>query len=100
MNLFKSLFLSLCFAYSGNTTDLTVNLPIKNLYFVGRNDELAQIQRSLKGNERHLLWGSGGIGKTQIAKAYAWSNADHYDFIWWINALKTTQNFKTTELML
>ena len=33
-----------------------------------------------------MLLGSGGIGKSQIAKQYAWINQSDYDFIWWVNA--------------
>jgi len=42
-------------------------------YFKERNDFLAIV-------------GSGGLGKTQIVKAYAYRNKKNYDLVWWINA--------------
>jgi hypothetical protein len=31
-----------------------------------------------------LLWGMGGIGKTQIALEYAYTNDRHYSFVFWV----------------
>lgn len=68
------------------------NLPAPNPYFTGREDVLAQLharltpdsQRTLR--EPQALSGLGGIGKTQIAIAYAYRFRQHYHDILWVLA--------------
>ncbi|MEV6348804.1 toll/interleukin-1 receptor domain-containing protein [Actinoplanes sp. NPDC051851] len=65
--------------------------PPRNPNFSGREDMLAELRRSLTTPDRatvipHLLHGSGGVGKTQLAAEYAYRYADYYDLIWWIRA--------------
>ena len=62
------------------------NLPKNNDYFIGRADELKNISQKFKKNNDIVLSGSAGIGKTQIAKAYAYKNIDNYDIIYWLDA--------------
>jgi tetratricopeptide (TPR) repeat protein len=67
------------------------NIPyIKNIHFTGRKEILDQIEKSLKSEEKNLhsivLHGTAGIGKTQVALAYAIDNAYCYGTIWWVNA--------------
>ncbi|WP_440998291.1 hypothetical protein [Cysteiniphilum litorale] len=68
------------------SADVIINLAPQNDYFVGRNSLLDQSSRILKHHAKILLSGTGGIGKTQIAKRYAWAHVNDYDVIWWINA--------------
>jgi predicted ATPase/DNA-binding CsgD family transcriptional regulator/tetratricopeptide (TPR) repeat protein len=44
-----------------------INLPAEPTRFVGRNDELAEIQRQLGETRLLTLIGPGGIGKTRLA---------------------------------
>lgn len=53
--------------------------------FVGRKRELEQIHNCLSSRENKLLLvGMGGIGKSQIAKTYCSRYRDHYDVVLWV----------------
>ena len=55
---------------------------------MAREDELAEIHRTLRGDgTRHtvVLRGLGGIGKTQLTIAYASRHRDNYSAIFWLN---------------
>jgi len=57
-------------------------------HFVAREDELAEIHRSLNrdGSRRIVvLHGLGGIGKTQLTVAYAKRHRADYSAIFWLN---------------
>lgn len=56
--------------------------------FVGRETELEEIYSSLAGDSRRrivVLHGLGGVGKTQIAVAYARRHRDVYSAVFWLN---------------
>jgi hypothetical protein len=56
--------------------------------FVAREDELAEIHRTLRGDGSRrtvVLHGLGGIGKTQLAIAYAKRYRDNYSAVFWLN---------------
>jgi hypothetical protein len=56
--------------------------------FVAREDELAETHRMLSGDGSRrivVLHGLGGIGKTQLAIAYAKQHKDRYSAIFWLN---------------
>lgn len=55
---------------------------------MAREDELREIHKALSGDgSRHtvVLHGLGGIGKTQLAIAYAKRHKDNYSAIFWLN---------------
>jgi hypothetical protein len=55
---------------------------------VGRKEELAEMHRALNrdGSRRiSVLYGLGGIGKTQLAAAYAKQHKNCYSAIFWLN---------------
>ena len=65
--------------------------------FFGRENMLAELAETLTGEsstvrirnsgERTLaLYGLGGVGKTVLARQYAWENQDRYHGIWWVRA--------------
>jgi tetratricopeptide (TPR) repeat protein len=67
------------------------NVPYnRNVHFTGREDELADLQRSLASHDAarrvQVICGLGGVGKTQLALEYVYKNKDHYKIVWWINA--------------
>jgi hypothetical protein len=55
---------------------------------VAREDELRDIHEVLRGDGSRrtvVLYGLGGIGKTQLAVAYAKRHKDNYSAIFWLN---------------
>jgi hypothetical protein len=55
---------------------------------VAREDELAEIHRTLRGDGTRrtvVLRGLGGIGKTQLTIAYAKRHKDSYSAVFWLN---------------
>ena len=69
-----------------------IHLPYDNQkQFVGRKDELHKITSALsrdKTSEQRsfTIWGLGGIGKSQIALAFANRSKTDFDILLWINA--------------
>jgi tetratricopeptide (TPR) repeat protein len=56
--------------------------------FVGREGALEKLYRSLAGDEGNgtvAIQGLPGIGKTQLAIAYADRHKDEYDLVWWVS---------------
>jgi tetratricopeptide (TPR) repeat protein len=59
--------------------------------FTGRSDELETLRRQLENGGRsaitpHAITGLGGIGKTQLALAYAHTHQGEYGLVHWIAA--------------
>jgi tetratricopeptide (TPR) repeat protein len=64
-------------------------IPSRNLNFTGRVAELEMMSDNLNTQQPpHLqvIFGMGGIGKTEIAIEYIHRNIDKYEIIWWIRA--------------
>jgi hypothetical protein len=58
-------------------------------HFVGRSDELAAIHKELQhdgSRKTVVLHGLGGMGKTQLALAYAQRHKDKYSAVFWVNS--------------
>jgi AAA+ ATPase superfamily predicted ATPase len=56
--------------------------------FVARENELAEMHRSLHGHKSRsavVLYGLGGIGKTQLAIKYTTRHKEKYTAIFWLN---------------
>jgi Tfp pilus assembly protein PilF len=67
------------------------NVPISiPTQFVGRDDDLASLDKALKGGEGRAaitaLHGLRGVGKTALAAAYAYRHRGEYRATWWIRA--------------
>ncbi len=79
--------------------DAVSNLPLFNPNFTGRQKQLADIAThftpsSLSPQHSPLIItqaisGIGGVGKTEIALAYAHTHSDQYDIIWQLQADNT-----------
>ncbi|KAF8476925.1 hypothetical protein BDZ91DRAFT_632032, partial [Kalaharituber pfeilii] len=60
--------------------------------FVGRENLLGQLKREIekgaatKGINQIVLYGMGGMGKTQLALEYAYRHCEDYSSVFWINA--------------
>src|SRR5271170_8143837 len=65
----------------------------QNHMFTGRKEFLQILKQKLfdqtpkKLNHRVALYGMGGVGKTQIALEYVYSNRDSYKRIYWITSV-------------
>ncbi|MEU6126630.1 tetratricopeptide repeat protein [Streptomyces sp. NPDC047123] len=68
------------------------NLPFRSRYFVGREREMARVERSLRprkgGRDRRVcvIHGTGGVGKSQLATAYAHDKLADHSLTRWLNA--------------
>ncbi|KAN0067154.1 HET domain containing protein [Elaphomyces granulatus] len=72
--------------------DFSVGFSLSDIpeieHFVAREEELAEIHRTLRGDGSRrtvVLHGLGGIGKTQLTVAYAKRHRDNYSAIFWLN---------------
>jgi tetratricopeptide (TPR) repeat protein len=55
--------------------------------FSGRERELTALSSALTGDDCiAALHGLGGVGKSSVAREYAWQKRDDYSVIWWLNA--------------
>ena len=63
------------------TYTLVQNIPPVKDIFVGRDDLLLAIDDKLSANRILFLEGIGAIGKTELAKHYAWQHRDRYESI-------------------
>ena len=71
--------------------DLVYNLPRENELFTGRDKYLRIVKECLNEQSLFVINGIAGIGKTQIAKKYAYSNKSKYKSIFWINSDNISQ---------
>ncbi|KOX33346.1 MULTISPECIES: FxSxx-COOH system tetratricopeptide repeat protein [unclassified Streptomyces] len=70
------------------------NVRRSNPDFSGREAELTRLREGLLSPRQspvQVLHGMGGIGKTQIALAYAHRFGGQYDLVWWIDAEQADQ---------
>lgn len=68
-----------------------INPPVRG--FLGREDEIDQIERSLHEQNKHGhdpaavgVHGIAGVGKTQLALAFADEHQEKYRLGWWVSA--------------
>ncbi len=55
--------------------------------FSGREPELAAISAALSApGAIAAVCGLGGLGKSSVAREYAWRNRESYSVVWWLNA--------------
>lgn len=65
---------------------------ISNHHFIGRVKELEWLRTNLEDlavegeQQRLVVWGPGGAGKTQLISTYAFRNRSKYSAIFWVNA--------------
>ncbi|MGD3105708.1 FxSxx-COOH system tetratricopeptide repeat protein [Streptomyces sp. YGL11-2] len=71
------------------------NIPRRNNQFTGRDPVLEELHGKLAGSHagsgppletRIALYGTSGVGKSQIAAEYAHRFGNDYDVVWWISA--------------
>ncbi len=76
--------------YPGRGPDVT-NAPVANVQFTGRNLTLSALRAALRQARPGapglaVLYGLGGVGKTQVALEYVHRFGAAYDLVYWINA--------------
>jgi hypothetical protein len=75
------------FSFRGPVGECFGQAPvIASELFVGRGTELEQMEKKLQNQQRLVLGGIGGIGKTSLAIAYAKSRSKDYSSVLWLNA--------------
>ncbi|WP_253193947.1 BTAD domain-containing putative transcriptional regulator [Gordonia sp. i37] len=72
------------------------HIPVALTSFVGRRDDLADIERALGTDRLVTLTGPGGIGKTRLAMAVAAARSDH-DGPWFVEASGTRDHDSLVE---
>lgn len=62
-------------------------------HFVGREALIERVGETLRGENAlaiTAMHGLGGIGKTELARAYCWTRKDDYDLVAWLRAEEPT----------
>src|ERR1035441_3328741 len=64
----------------------SMNLPLRNAAFTGRDGLLDQLALQLRGNEPAVVaaHGLGGVGKSQLVLEYAHRHRGDYALVWWL----------------
>ncbi|WP_406859203.1 FxSxx-COOH system tetratricopeptide repeat protein [Streptomyces sp. HUAS MG47] len=68
------------------------NVRPRHAWFTGRTSILERLRDQLRGESRagrrlpQVLYGLGGVGKTQVAREYAHRFRADYDLVWWVEA--------------
>jgi tetratricopeptide (TPR) repeat protein len=71
-------------------TILLTGLPKRQIKLLGREKELAELEKKLDQADRVLLVnGMGGIGKTEVCKRFFMDHYSQYSFAGWIDYLGT-----------
>ncbi len=90
---------------SAHTASLSVMPVQKNLRpltsnFVGRAKEIVETVKAFAANSRVAWWGSGGLGKTELAKAIAhWhSERARVDAVLWASASPNENEYRIRDL--
>lgn len=75
------------FYYPRLSKQIKGSLSIRQVHphFIGRASLLQEIQTKLKTHPQLVLFGPGGIGKTELAIAYANKHLENYSLIWTIH---------------
>ncbi|MBK7623427.1 MAG: tetratricopeptide repeat protein [Kineosporiaceae bacterium] len=71
----------------GSVPQVMGGVPHQNPFFVGRDDQLADLAQTLEQRGQATVTavhGLGGIGKSQLAAEYAHRYQSNYEMIWWI----------------
>lgn len=74
------------FLFNGNSVTISKS-------YIERKEESETILTSMKSNHKLLIYGSGGSGKTQLAKKYVRDNRDNYQevcFVQYLGSLDRT----------
>lgn len=77
------------------------NFPPDESLFIGREKILEKVERQFKaGKQIQILHGMGGVGKTRVARRYAYSHQYDYTRIAWIDATSSVSILKSVREFL
>jgi hypothetical protein len=63
------------------------NIDFSNDYYIVREQPLKELHNLLeKNNSLIAIVGSSGVGKTQLARKYAYKYRKDYDIVWWLDS--------------
>lgn len=69
------------------TSPAVQRVPSRNVSFTGRGVLLEKLRNGFtSGTTTQVVYGLGGMGKTQIAQEYAHRFKAAYDVVWWVTA--------------
>ena len=61
----------------------------RNPYFAGRQRVMEALHKALtvfSSDRVHVIYGNGGVGKTQVAMELAYQHLEMFPIVWWLNA--------------
>ncbi|WP_341790507.1 hypothetical protein [Rickettsia endosymbiont of Polydrusus tereticollis] len=61
------------------------NLVVPVSYFINHVSQLEKLKSNLTKYKQSSIVGISGMGKTQLARMYAYENKNNYDVIWFID---------------
>lgn len=61
-------------------------LPRGLANFVGRETEIESVGAALSEQGAAAVYGLGGVGKSALAREYAWRSRERYSVTWWLNS--------------
>jgi len=97
MKLFKTLLCTIiCISFSNSSyaTPLVSNLINPTKYVLGYEKEITDLSNRLALYNVAGLVGFSGMGKTELAKKYAYNSQDKYDLIWFFDSnIDLTEQF-------
>ncbi len=85
--------------YPGKESIINV-FPTSTPLFIGRENELLQIEQKLEEGHLAVLTGVGGIGKSEIAKKYVMEHMDEYKtIIYWTYSFDLVSTINNSEFL-
>jgi hypothetical protein len=60
--------------------------PRRTSQFTGRDALLAELRHAVRTNQPVVLYGLGGVGKTQLALEHLEREQRRFDVVWWVHA--------------
>lgn len=86
--------------YPGKESIINV-FPTSTPLFIGRENELSQIEQKLEEGHLAILTGVGGIGKSEIAKKYVKEHMDEYKtIIYWTYSFDLVSTINHSEFLI
>ena len=80
---------------------IVAEVPQKNDDFVGRQKEMQALRDNVMSGRRTVLWGLGGVGKSQLAVQYiSRYKAEYQGRVFWVRATDATLGSDYTALSL